>query len=322
MNDLSPREIAQAMVELGAAKAAHKASDLLIRGVLAGALLAFATGLALQGALQTNVPLVGALIFPVGFALIVVLGLALLTGNFGLVPLAVLARRASVGQVLANWLWVFAGNMIGSLLFAGLFYVVLTDVGTLAGALGDHIRALAESKTIAYEPCGYDGLVTGFVKAMLCNWMVCLGVIMGASSRSLPGKVLMLAAIFAFFALGFEHCVNMFSSSRWNDAGRQDQFRRLVVLEPDTGDARQYCRRIPVHGAAALLDLPEGGTEAAPTPAARMSFGPARVSRPNSSTPPPARTPTFHRERTSSFRKKTPARPGMLAGRQATGLRF
>lgn len=214
MNDsLSPVEIVQAMVDLGAAKAAHGATDLLIRGIFAGALLAFGTSLALQGALQTNVPLVGALIFPAGFAMIVVLGLELLTGNFGLVPLAVLARRTTAASMLANWIWVFVGNMLGALLFAMLFYLVLTDVGNAGGgALGDHIRALAESKTIAYAPYGYAGLATGFVKAMLCNWMVCLGVVMGMSSRSLPGKIIgCWLPIFAFFALGFEHCVvNMF----------------------------------------------------------------------------------------------------------------
>jgi formate/nitrite transporter FocA (FNT family) len=159
--------------------------------MLSGALLAFAMCLALQGALQSNVPLVGALIFPVGFAMIIIFGLELLTGNFGLVPLAVLTHRTTVGRMLANWFWVFVANMLGSLLFAGLFYVVLTDVGNAgAGALGDHLRALAEAKTIAYEPFGYEGLVTGFVKAMLCNWMVCLGVAMGMSSKSVPGKII------------------------------------------------------------------------------------------------------------------------------------
>src|SRR5260370_34080247 len=107
MNDsLSPVEIVQAMIDLGAAKAAHGATDLVIRGMFAGALLAFATSLALQGALQTSVPLVGALIFPVGFAMIIVLGLELLTGNFGLVPLAVLSGRTTTFRMLANWIWV------------------------------------------------------------------------------------------------------------------------------------------------------------------------------------------------------------------------
>ena len=279
MNDsLSPLEIARAMVDLGAAKAAHGVLDLLIRGMLSGALLAFATSLALQGALQTNVALVGALIFPVGFAIIIILGLELLTGNFGLVPLAVLAHRTTVGRMLANWFWVFVGNMLGSLAFAGLFYVVLTDVGNAgAGALGDHLRALAEAKTIAYAPYGYDGLVTGFVKAMLCNWMVCLGVVMGTSSKSVVGRIVgCWLPIFAFFALGFEHCVvNMFVIPMGMMLGAKISFADWW-----------YWNQIPVTlgniaGGFLFTGLPlywtylRGGAEGMPVPAARMSFGPA-----------------------------------------------
>jgi formate/nitrite transporter len=279
MNEnLTPREIAQAMVELGAAKAAHSISDLLVRGMLAGALLAFATCLALDGALQTNIPLVGALIFPVGFSLIVILGLELLTGNFGLVPLAVLSGRTSLGRMLTNWLWVFVGNMLGSLLFAGLFYVVLTDVGNAgAGALGDHIKALAEAKTVAYEPYGYDGLVTGFVKAMLCNWMVCLGVVMGMSSKSVPARILgCWLPIFAFFALGFEHSVvNMFVIPMGMMLGAKISFVDWW-----------YWNQIPVTlgnivGGFLFTGLPlywtyrKHGDTGLPAPAARVSFGPA-----------------------------------------------
>ena len=212
-DDPTPKDIVQAMVELGTAKASHSVSELLIRGMYAGGLLAFATSLALQGALQTNVPLVGALIFPVGFAMIIILGMELLTGNFGVIPPAVMAGRTTAAAMLRNWVLVFIGNLLGALLYACLLYVVLTDDGNVAGnALGDHLIALAESKTTAYEPFGYEGLVVSFVKAMLCNWMVCLGVVMGVSSKSLPARVLGLwLPIFAFFALGFEHCVvNMF----------------------------------------------------------------------------------------------------------------
>jgi formate/nitrite transporter len=279
MNDnLTPREIVQAVVDLGAAKAAHSIGDLLIRGILSGALLAFATCLALDGALQTNVPLVGALIFPVGFAMIVILGLELVTGNFGLVPLAVLAGRTTVGRLLANWFWVFAGNLIGSLFFAGLFYVVLTDVGNAgAGALGDRLRALAEAKTIAYEPYGYDGLATGFVKAMLCNWMVCLGVVMGTSARSVPARIIGLwLPIFAFFALGFEHCVvNMFVIPMAMMLGSKISFADWW-----------YWNQIPVTlgnivGGFLFTGLPLYWTyrqrqeDVLPAPARRVSFGPA-----------------------------------------------
>jgi formate/nitrite transporter FocA (FNT family) len=69
---------------------------------LSGALLAFGTSLALLVSAETGVPFVGALVFPVGFAIIVILGLELLTSNFGIVPLAVLAHRATLHQLLAN----------------------------------------------------------------------------------------------------------------------------------------------------------------------------------------------------------------------------
>ena len=49
----------------------------------------------MTGIVQTKVPLVGALIFPVGLILIVLLGLDLVTGAFGLVPLPWVERDAS-----------------------------------------------------------------------------------------------------------------------------------------------------------------------------------------------------------------------------------
>ena len=71
----------------GAASSLCRPLDLVVRGGLAGAILAAATSLAVTGAVQTNQPLVGALIFPVGLILIVLLGLDLVTGSFGLLPL-------------------------------------------------------------------------------------------------------------------------------------------------------------------------------------------------------------------------------------------
>jgi formate transporter len=49
-------------------------------------------------------------------------------------------------------------------------------------------------------------------KAMLCNWMVTLGVVMALTSQSTAGKIAaMWLPILTFFAQGFEHSVvNMF----------------------------------------------------------------------------------------------------------------
>src|ERR1700730_1737389 len=212
-DSLAPREIVENLITIGAAKSRYAIPDLLIRGSLSGALLAFGTSLALLVSSQTHVPFVGALVFPVGFAIIVVLGLELLTSNFGIVPLAVLARRATLNQLLSNWAWVFIGNFIGALIYAALLYVTLTEAGhTAAGVLGDQIRALAEAKTLPYAQNGDAGLLTAFAKAILCNWMVCLGAILGNSSTSMTGRVSgWCLAIFSFFTLGFEHSVvNLF----------------------------------------------------------------------------------------------------------------
>ena len=71
---------------------------------------------------------------------------------------------------------------------------------------------VAEKKTIAYAQIGGAGLATAFVKAILCNWMVCMGVVMGLTSKSTIGKIFCAGMpIFIFFALGYEHAVvNMF----------------------------------------------------------------------------------------------------------------
>ena len=181
--------------------------------MLSGALLGASTSLAFTGAISTGQPLVGALIFPVGLVMIVLLGLELLTGSFALLPLARLARGTNARTILANWGWVFLGNLIGSVLYGALLVIALTNMGTLAPAgVAARIVATAEAKTTAYAAIGTAGMVTAFVKAILCNWLVCLGVVMSMTTTSTIGKIAATwMPIFVFFAQGFEHAVvNMF----------------------------------------------------------------------------------------------------------------
>lgn len=211
---VKPTQVVGNMIDAGVVKASLSPVDLLVRGALAGAYLAFVTSMAFLVSAQTGQPIVGALLFPAGFALIVILGLELLTGNFAILPTAFMAGRIRFGQVLANWILVFVGNLIGALVFAVLFWIASTDAGnTTGGLIGERLRALAVSKTTAYEAFGAAGLLTVFVKAMLCNWMVSLGSVMGLASTSTAGKILgAWLPIFIFVELGFEHSVvNMFA---------------------------------------------------------------------------------------------------------------
>ena len=209
MDYVKPENVAIAMLNAGVAKLALAPRDLLIRGTLSGAILGVATTLAFTGAVSTGQPIVGAVIFPVGLVAIVLLGLELVTGSFALVPLPWLEGRASAGQVLRNWAWVMLGNLIGSLAYALLASIVLTNLWTSAPAgVAAKIVATAEAKTIGYAAIGIAGFVTCFVKAMLCNWMVCLAVVLAMTSTSAAGKAITAwLPIFVFFAQGFEHLV-------------------------------------------------------------------------------------------------------------------
>jgi formate transporter len=213
MDYAKPTDVVASMIDAGLKKLALGPRDLLIRGALSGALLGAATTLAFTGAVTTGQPLVGALIFPVGLVMIVLLGLELVTGSFALVPLARLEGKASWNAVIANWSWVFVANLLGSLAFGVLIAISLTNMGKVEVAgVAARIVAVAETKTIGNAALGTAGMVSVFVKAILCNWLVCLGVIMAMTSTSTAGKIAATwLPIFLFFALGFEHAVvNMF----------------------------------------------------------------------------------------------------------------
>jgi formate transporter len=213
MDYAKPADVVASMVDAGLKKLALAPRDLLIRGALSGALLGAATALAFTGAVTTGQPIVGALIFPVSLVMIVLLGLELVTGSFALVPLARLEGKASWSAVLANWSWVFVANLLGSIAFGALLAISLTNMGkTDVAGVAARIVSVAEAKTVANAALGTAGMVSVFVKGILCNWLVCLGVVMAMTSTSTVGKIAATwLPIFTFFALGFEHTVvNMF----------------------------------------------------------------------------------------------------------------
>ena len=213
MDYVTPPEIIAESVKLAKRKAGLSVRDLLLRGILAGAFLGYATSLALVIVSQGLPGIAAAALFPVGFVMLVLLGLELATGNFALLPPALLAREVSFGRLLRNWGWVYFGNLLGSVLYALLFYLAITNFGTSnGGALGDQLRQIAQKKTLAYAALGGSGWATAFVKGMLCNWMVTLGAVLALASRSTVGKIVaMWLPIMTFFALGYEHSiVNMY----------------------------------------------------------------------------------------------------------------
>ncbi|WP_250658220.1 formate/nitrite transporter family protein [Alkalimarinus coralli] len=215
MSYLAPSEFATKMVDAGESKIFMSTRDTLIRAFMAGAILALAAVFAITVAVKTGMFLLGAILFPVGFCMLYLMGFDLLTGVFVLAPLALLDKRPGVTAkgVLRNWGLVFVGNFAGALTVAFMMAFIFTyGFNVEAGPIGEKVAGIGEARTLGYAQYGADGWLTIFIRGMLCNWMVSLGVVGAMISTSVSGKVIaMWMPIFLFFFMGFEHSVvNMF----------------------------------------------------------------------------------------------------------------
>ncbi len=212
---LVPSEFVTKMVDAGESKIFMSTRDTLIRAYMAGAILALAAAFAVMVNVQTGYPIIGAILFPVGFCMLYLFGFDLLTGVFVLSPLALIDKRPGVtlGGVLRNWGLVFTGNFAGAFTVAVMMSIVYTfgfssppDNGTT------FINAPIISRTVGYAAHGASGMLTLFIRGVLCNWMVSAGVVGAMISTTVSGKVIaMWMPIMLFFAMTFEHSVvNMF----------------------------------------------------------------------------------------------------------------
>jgi formate/nitrite transporter FocA (FNT family) len=143
------------------------------------------------------------------------LGFDLLTGVFVLTPLAYLDKRqgVTIGAILRNWGLVFIGNFAGAFTVAVLMATVFTyGFSTEPSKVGQAIGMIGESRTLGYAKYGAAGMLTLFIRGMLCNWMVSTGVVGAMISTTVSGKVIaMWMPIMLFFYMTFEHSVvNMF----------------------------------------------------------------------------------------------------------------
>jgi formate transporter len=215
MSYLEPSEFVTKMVDSGESKVYMSTKDTVIRAYMAGAILALAAVFAITVAMKTGSPLVGAILFPVGFIMLYLMKFDLLTGVFMLVPLALIDKRpgVTVNQVLRNWGLVALGNLLGALTVAFMMAWIFTyGFNTDGGAIAKKVAGIGEARTLGYSAYGLDGWLTVFIRGMLCNWMVSMGVVGAMVSTSVSGKFLaMWMPIMLFFFMGFEHSiVNMF----------------------------------------------------------------------------------------------------------------
>jgi formate transporter len=206
-----PAKMASRMEEVGVKKATLNIWTMFALAMLAGAFIAAGaifctvttTGLAASGVGYGLVKLLGGLVFCLGLIAVVVAGAELFTGN-NLIIMAFASGNITVTQVLRNWVTVYVGNFVGSILTA-VVMVLTKQYMSAGGAIGANALAIANSK------CSL-GFVQAIALGIMCNALVCLAVWLCTSARSTTDKILaIIFPITAFVAAGFEHSIaNMY----------------------------------------------------------------------------------------------------------------
>ena len=219
MDYVLPSELVDSMINAGGKKATVSVKNLLLRGFYSGSILGLATCLALTVGIQSGQPFLGSLLFPFGFASIVLFGMELVTGNFALLSMSTWAGKSSWPQTLRNWVWVWLGNFIGCVFVAAILAISLSSAGTVEisadgaggvwGAVARKLIALNQLNVeTKYMDLGGTGFFLAFLRGVIANWLVCLGVTMALVSKSVPGKILACwLPITAFQTMGMEHIV-------------------------------------------------------------------------------------------------------------------
>jgi len=203
---LAPSEVAQAIIFSAETKASLSIPRMLILGIMAGMLIgfgAFGNIVITQTISNIDVGLakfLGAFVFPVGLMLVVFSGSELFTGN-NLMTMALLNGKITFIKMLKNWIFVYLGNFIGSIILAALLYN--------SGLVKENVLSTAQNIGLAKVSLNFQ---TAFVRGFLCNILVVLAVWSSSAAIDIGSRVLAIwFPIMLFVLCGFEHSVaNMF----------------------------------------------------------------------------------------------------------------
>lgn len=162
-----------------------------------GILLIFTIGGLLSQAQAASVKLVMGLSFGIALSLVIMAGSELFTGNNLVMTIGRLEKRVTVREVWSIYLFSFAGNLLGSIVLAGLF----AYSGLLNGSTEAFIVKTAQAKMSL-------PWLQLFIRGILCNALVCLAIWCSFRMKEETGKLIMVFwCLFAFITSGFEHSV-------------------------------------------------------------------------------------------------------------------
>lgn len=207
MNFFTPAEVAKNYIATGKGKVNTTIGKMLILAVLAGVFIALA-GVASATA-SVSVPqasvgkFLGACVFPGGLTMVLLAGSELFTGNTLLV-IPLFQREITWKGMLKNWLFVYVGNLLGSILVAAAV-VYCHQLSLFDNGLAVSVLSTAAAKCAM--PFGQ-----AFVKGICCNFLVCIAVWISFAAKDVISKIAGLFFPIMFFVVsGFEHSVaNMY----------------------------------------------------------------------------------------------------------------
>lgn len=202
---LSPAEFVPFYAQIGTKKCTNNTLRLFLAAVLAGFFIAtgaVAASTASFGIDSLSIArVVSGLLFPFGLVMVILTGAELFTGNC-LITISLLERKASLAGMVRNLVIVYLGNFAGAALLAA---AIVYSGAFSNGALGVYVIRTAANKCAL--PFG-----RAVVLGVLCNILVCAGVMCSLCGKSLPGRAVGAFIPVSFFIIGgFEHCVaNMY----------------------------------------------------------------------------------------------------------------
>ncbi|MGP7959364.1 formate/nitrite transporter family protein [Sanguibacter sp. A247] len=186
----------------------------LMRAAMAGLIIGvfylanyaiIAAFVAVDPGLGTIGRLAGAIVFGFALTFIYYTRSELLTSNMMITTIAVYYRRMRVSRMGGLLALCLLGNALGGLVIAGL----VSASTLLDGSAGDLVTRAVETK-LAFVTGGFDGIADLFVRAVFCNFLINLSMLLvynGLVSSDGVKVVAMNVAVMLFAFLGFEHSV-------------------------------------------------------------------------------------------------------------------
>jgi formate/nitrite transporter len=204
----TPVEMLRLAEQAGVAKAKLSWLDLIVKSFLGGVFIALggAFDLVIAGGspgLRASNPalatLLGALVFPIGFVIVMCFNLELCTSNMFVMAYAALRRRITVYDLLKNWIVSYVLNIAGALFYAGILCYWSDTLST--SAQKDYAGTQANGRVNVNW--GYN-----VTRGIMCNWLVSVAFMFFTQSRDLLSKIVgIYIAIATFVAMGYQHSV-------------------------------------------------------------------------------------------------------------------